>query len=277
MRRIQDPTASTTLIGPPALTGNTGYFAPAVPGVSVSTRLRYWYMTMIQEEIMSVLAAAGVVSDLTGTVFNQLLLSIQALISGVAHGNQVITSTAAFIVPAGVTTVEVEIWAGGSGSWASSTTIQGGGGSGGGYARKRITGLVPGASITATIGTGGAAGTTAPLAPASGTLSSFGAYITASPGIINPLGVAGSNPQLGNIAGAGSGGDLNLSGGSGGTAAGGIGGFGGGGPLAGGGPGAGSYGVAGFFPGGGASGAGNPSSTAYNGAAGAAGLCIVRW
>jgi hypothetical protein len=279
MQRIKDPTASTTLVGPPALTGNVGYFQPAVPGVSIATRLRYWYMTMIQEEIMSVLAAASVTADTTGTVFNQLLLSIQALISAVPHGNQIITSTASFTVPAGVFTVEAEIWAGGSGSWASSTTMPGGGGSGGGYARKRISGLTPGAAITVTIGTGGAAGTTAPLAPTSGTLTSFGAYISAAPGTFNPLGIAGSNPQLGNLAGIGAGGDLNLSGGAGATGNPGTGGggMGGGGPLSGGGPNSGSIGVAGFFPGGGASGAGNPGSTAYVGAAGAGGLCIVRW
>ena len=39
----------------------------------------------------------------------------------------------------------------------------------------------------------------------------------------------------------------------------------------------GTLGLPGTFPGGGASGAGNPGGVAYNGAAGASGLAIIRW
>jgi hypothetical protein len=83
MQRITDPTAVATLPSPPALTGTTGYFGPAVPGISPATRVRYWFVNMIQEELMSILSAASITADTTGTVFNQVLLAIKALIGAV--------------------------------------------------------------------------------------------------------------------------------------------------------------------------------------------------
>jgi len=289
MQRITDPTAVATLPSPPALTGTTGYFGPAVPGISPATRVRYWFVTMLQEELMSILAAAGIAADTTATVFNQVLLSIQALIGAIPHGVHNITSSGTWTVPAGVTTIEVEVWAGGSGSWASITGFAGGGGSGGGYARKRMIGVTPGAVATVVIGAGGTAGVSGTTAPGAGGASSFvlgGTTISATGGVVNPLGNV-STPTLGNLAGVGSGGDLNLYGGDGGEGGanqGGLifnnGGAGGEGPLSGGiVNNAGGVGTAGRAPGGGASGAGSGSSgtTAQAAAAGAAGLCIVRW
>ena len=107
MQRITDPTAVATLPSPPALTGTTGYFGPAVPGISPATRVRYWFVTMLQEELMSILAAASITADTTGTVFNQVLLAIKALIGAVPHGVQNITSSGTWTVPAGVTTIEL--------------------------------------------------------------------------------------------------------------------------------------------------------------------------
>ena len=123
MQRITDPTAVATLPSPPALTGTTGYFGPAVPGISPATRVRYWFVTMLQEELMSILAAASITADTTGTVFNQVLLSIQALIGAIPHGVHNITSSGTWTVPSGVTSLEVEVWGGGSGSWASVSGI----------------------------------------------------------------------------------------------------------------------------------------------------------
>lgn len=95
---------------------------------------------------------------------------------------------------------------------------------GGGYARKRLTGLTPGASITVTvtvtIGAGGTAGTTGGAAPTNGAASSFAGSgfttVSATGGVINPLN-SPTSPGLGNLAGVGSGGDLNLYGGDGGS------------------------------------------------------------
>ena len=157
-------------------------------------------MTMVQEEIMSVLAAASVAADTTGTVFNQLLLSIQALIGAVPHGVQTFYAAGSgftFTVPAGVMTIDVELWGGGSGSWGSSTTAAGGGGSGGGYSKKRISGLTPGAVIPMVIGAAGTAGTNiGPAAPGAGGLSSFGTgpYHQAAGGIVESAGGRGLQP-----------------------------------------------------------------------------------
>jgi len=288
MQRITDPTAVATLPSPPALTGTTGYFGPALPGISPATRVRYWFVTMLQEELMSILAAASITADTTATVFNQVLLSIQALIGAIPHGVHNITSSGTWAVPAGVTTIEVEVWAGGSGSWASISGFTGGGGSGGGYARKRMIGVTPGAVATVVIGAGGTAGVSGTTAPGPGGASSFvlgGTTISATGGVVNPLGTP-SAPGLGNLGGVGSGGDVNVYGGDGqsGMANQGglvfnLGGFGGEGPLSGGVLNSGTTGTTGRFPGGGASGAGTGATgtTAYAAAAGAAGLCIVRW
>jgi hypothetical protein len=109
--------------------------------------------------------------------------------------------------------------------------------------------------------------------------------LSATGGVVNPLGSV-SAPSLGNLAGEGSGGDIDLYGGDGGAGVANqgsvifnLGGYGGDGPLSGGIVNSGTAGNAGRFPGGGASGAGTGAAgtTAYAGAAGAGGLCIVRW
>jgi hypothetical protein len=193
------------------------------------------------------------------------------------------TAAGTFLVPVGCTTVEVELWAGGSGSWASVSGIAGGGGSGGGYARKLIAGLSPGSSIAATVGAGGTAGTSG-VAPTAGGSSSFGSYCSAAGGGVNGINTPAA-PSLGNTAGGGTGGDLNLFGGDGGLGQSNQGGlvfnlagYGGEGPFSGGVINSGTNGNPGRFPGGGASGAGSGTSgtTPYPGAAGAGGLIIVR-
>lgn len=201
---------------------------------------------------------------------------------GFGSGVQNFAASGTFIVPAGVTQVEVEVWGGGSGSYASvsgtPTGISSGGGSGGGYARKRISGLTPGQSIPVIVGAGGAAGAVGGSAPGAGGTSSFGAYVSATGGSLNYLASTG-NPQNGATpAGSGVGGDVNLTGSAGQAAMLNQGGMGGAAPM-GGSQNSGTTGVAGAFPGGGAAGAGTGanSATPYNGAAGASGLLVVRW
>jgi len=79
MQRIQDPTASTTLVGPPSLTGPVGYFQPANPGITLATRFRYWYATMLQEELMAFLTKTGITPDTTATEFNQVLAAVEQI------------------------------------------------------------------------------------------------------------------------------------------------------------------------------------------------------
>ena len=219
--------------------------------------------------------AAGIVL-LPGAPF--LSWKLPALRPGFASGIQTFATPGnySYTSPAGVTQIEVEVWGGGSGSYASTPANAAGGGAGGGYARKRITSLTPGQGIAVTVGGGGSGGTTAGAAPGTGATSSFGSYVTATGGGLNFL-TSVAAPQNGAYPpGSGVGGDVNLTGSMGQDANSGKGGLGGGAPM-GGFVASGTFGLPGTFPGGGASGAGNPGNVPYNGAAGAPGLVVVRW
>lgn len=183
----------------------------------------------------------------------------------------IVTATGNFTVPAGVFTLDVELWGGGGGgggSGAGGGTA--GGGGGGGYARG-IFAVTPGQVIACTIGAAGTAGGIGGPGGAGGT-TSFGAMLSATGGgggKANPSGNAGSG-------GAGTGGEINITSSSGSTGAasnvqGGMGGaaaFGGGG-------GGGAQGAAsgGAVPGGGGGGGGSSST----GGPGARGQIHVRY
>ena len=204
---------------------------------------------------------------------------LPALRPGFASAVQSFVSNSTFTVPSGVTQVEVELWGGGSGSYASYGSIASGGGSGGGYARMRIGDLVAGQTVPVVVGGGGTAGTTGGLAPTAGGSSSFGTYVSATGGSLNAL-ASVTNPQNGATPG-GRGtinADVYLWGSSGQAGLLNQGGLGGGAPM-GGCQNSGTWGNPGNFPGGGASGAGTGanSNTSYNGAPGAAGLVVIRW
>jgi len=131
-------------------------------------------------------------------------ISIAAPAAGGTRG-QIFTSTGTFTVPSGVTSVKVYVaGGGGNGGLASGTNSTTGGGGGGGLAIKYITGLTPGATITATVG--GVAGT-----------SSFGAYCSATGGATAPTASATNAVGAGGAGGTATGGDINLSGGAGST------------------------------------------------------------
>jgi hypothetical protein len=187
-----------------------------------------------------------------------------------AHGVQVFSSSASFTVPAAE--VDVEVWGGGGGAQGSAGSNGVTAGAGGGYARKRVTGLTIGASVTVTIGAGGPAGANGSGASGStGGTSSFGAVCSATGGS------GGLSNAPGAPAGAGSGGDVNGTGGGGPTGAGNTGGAGGSGAMGGGGGGGtdSGNGTAGGFPGGGGGGAATGSGNSSG--AGAGGLVVVRW
>jgi hypothetical protein len=197
---------------------------------------------------------------------------------GFASGVQTFTTSANFTVPPGVTQVEVELWGGGSGSFASIGSQPSGGGAGGGYARKRITNLSPGQLIGVTVGLGGNGGTTSGTAATGGGTSSFFTYTSATGGSLNPYATLSSPGNGATPGGIGSSGDVNIGGSSGQAGILNQGGLGGAAPM-GGTQNSGTTGAVGNFPGGGAAGAGTGanSATSYNGAAGAPGLVVVRW
>jgi hypothetical protein len=209
-----------------------------------------------------------------------LTWKLPSLRPGFGSGVQTFVSSGTFFVPTGVTQVEVEVWGGGSGSYASVPGLPSGGGSGGGYARKLITGLTPGQMISVTVGAGGIAGTTGGVAAGPGGTSSFGQYVSATGGSLNYLATPSAPGNGATPAGIGVGGDVNFAGSAGQAGAGILsqGGLGGASPI-GGAQNSGTFGNAGTFPGGGAAGAGTGATgnTAFNGAAGGGGLVVVRW
>jgi hypothetical protein len=203
---------------------------------------------------------------------------IPLLTPGFASGVQSFVASATFTVPVGVTQVEVELWGGGSGSFASVAGLPSGGGSGGGYARKRVTGLASGQQIPVVVGQGGVAGSVAGAFAAAGGTSSFGGYVNATGGSLNYLATPASPQNGATPAGVGVEGDANFKGSAGQAGILNQGGMGGASPM-GGAQNSGTTGVPGVFPGGGAAGAGTGAtgSLPYDGAAGGNGFVIVRW
>jgi hypothetical protein len=203
---------------------------------------------------------------------------LPSLRPGFASGVQSFTSSGFFIVPAGITQVEAEVWGAGSGSYASVSGLPSGGGSGGGYARKLVGNLFPGQAVQVTVGTGGAAGSTGGAAAGAGGTSSFGQAVNATGGSLNYLATTTAPENGATPPGVGVGGDVNFTGSAGQAGLSNQGGMGGASPI-GGAQNSGSSGNAGTFPGGGAAGAGTggAGNSAFNGAAGAGGLVVVRW
>src|SRR6201999_630068 len=127
-------------------------------------------------------------------------------------GVQTFLSSGGFSVPAGVGQVEVEVWGGGAGSFASIPGLPIGGGSGGGYARKLVTGLTPGQMISVTVSSGGTGGNTLGAPAAAGGTSSFGQYVSATGGSLNYLASPSSPGNGATPPGIGVGGDVNFTG-----------------------------------------------------------------
>jgi hypothetical protein len=196
-----------------------------------------------------------------------LTWKLPSLKPGFGSGVKTFSSSGNFTVPVGVIQVEVELWGGGSGSFASLPGLASGGGSGGGYARKLVTGLAPGQVVPVTIGAGGAAGTTSGTPAGSGGTSSFGQLVSATGGSLNYQATTSLPGNGATPPGIGIGGDVNFSGSAGQGGISNQGGMGGAAPM-GGTQNSGSTGNTGTFPGGGASGAGTGANlnTAFNGA-----------
>lgn len=144
------------------------------------------------------------------------LLMLCFVIGIVAHAQMTFNSNGTFTVPAGVTSVEIEVvGAGGTGG-----SNGGGGGGGGGYAKGTFT-VVPGATHAVTIGTGGSGiSTTVAGLGISATAGENGTFV-ANPGIGGGgAGGIGSGGTVNRTGGTGGGGFWTYFGGGGGGAAG---------------------------------------------------------
>ncbi|HOM91004.1 MAG TPA: hypothetical protein PKW65_09780, partial [Bacteroidia bacterium] len=104
---------------------------------------------------------------------------------GAIAQTQTFTSSGTFTVPAGVTTVQVEAWGGGgAGGGVASGFLPpnraGGGGGGGAYLKNTSVTVIPGSTVTITVGAGGTGVNGAD--GNNGGASSFGGLVTVSGG-----------------------------------------------------------------------------------------------
>lgn len=86
MFRIDDATASSSMPAPDAA-GAEGYFTGGDPANGTpATRVRYWWLNMIQEELCSILAAAGIARSKTSvSQVNSALQKMYAPVIGSAR------------------------------------------------------------------------------------------------------------------------------------------------------------------------------------------------
>jgi len=114
---------------------------------------------------------------------------------------QIFTNSGTFTVPAGVTSLKVTVvGGGGSGYGYIGASNMGTGGAGGGAAIKWISGLTPGATISVTVGSGGAVQNSVNTNGNAGGSSSFGSYASATGG---GGGVTWPGTNAGSIGGSG--------------------------------------------------------------------------
>ena len=98
----------------------------------------------------------------TGTAYvaDSVTVTVNPPVSPGGATSVTYNSSGSFVVPAGVTSVTVEVWGGGGGGGKAAATGNdaGGGGGGGGYARGSVA-VTAGATQTVTVGAGGATAT----------------------------------------------------------------------------------------------------------------------
>uniref|UniRef100_UPI003594124E glycine-rich domain-containing protein n=1 Tax=Haliscomenobacter sp. TaxID=2717303 RepID=UPI003594124E len=135
------------------------------------------------------------------------ILACCGLVTSLDAQSLTFNSSGTFIVPTGVTSITVQSWGAGGGGASGSSANRGGGG-GGAFATSTFA-VVPGASYTVTVGSGGAPGV-------NGGNSSFGIVVIAAGGSAAPGGLVGgagglasaSTPTLGAFSGGNGGGSV---------------------------------------------------------------------
>ncbi|WP_332828284.1 hypothetical protein [Novacetimonas sp. GS1] len=163
--QIDDATAVASL---PALPtdniGLPGFFTGGSTSGGAPTRVRYWWLNMIQEELRSIVLAGGLTPDKTNNA--QVLAALRALfapLSALALASSplsLVSASTTVVVPSGVTRVYLRgigSGAGATGCSATTTsqTFSGAGGGSGGIMEGIYT-VTPGDHLVFTIGSGGA-------------------------------------------------------------------------------------------------------------------------
>jgi hypothetical protein len=208
MHRLSNGTQVTSLPTPAAVSGTPGYATAGSPGVTPASVIDPDAFNTHQEELIAVIAAAGITLDKTNNA--QLLAALNARFLPL-RGMQVFTTSGNFTVPAGAIRLRVRVIGGGGGGAGCASGDAGGCGGAGGYSEGIIV-VTPGDVITVTIGSGGSGGTAGNNNGGDGGTSSFGAFLSATGG--NGGGNNGST-FAGGVGGVGIGGIVNVYGSSG--------------------------------------------------------------
>jgi hypothetical protein len=194
--QIDDTYAAAADPGIPADNVATpGFFQGAVIATGqAATRIRFWWLNMVQMEICNVVTGAGIALQKGNNA--QLLAAIRAIAAYVPHftNEQTFSASGTFTVPAGVGRVKLRLYGGGGGG-GYGNSAGGGGGGGGGYVEGFFS-TVPGDVLTITIGGGGSGGSSGAVATAGGdsTIYHGGELCYATGG---QSGAAGTNAGLG--------------------------------------------------------------------------------
>jgi hypothetical protein len=148
--------------------GTPQYATDGVPGTTPTTIWPAYAWNMIQDELMALIAAAGITPD--DTNWAQVLQALQnyfgrnravfmvsgALVNGTALAGW--TNGGNFVIPA--PTLFVRGWGAGGGSGGcTGASSAGGAGGGAGYVEGALRGLTVGANLAVQIGAGGTPGT----------------------------------------------------------------------------------------------------------------------
>ncbi|MDR5857248.1 hypothetical protein P9239_00310 [Caballeronia sp. LZ062] len=214
MFRVDDATAAPSLPSPEAV-GTPGYFTEGNAAAGTpATNVRASWLNMLQEEMMSILAAGGITPS--KTTYTQIRDAIKAYVgpgrllrtlvyfnSGgtqylSVNGGAATTTGATVYTPSaglGSAYVQVQGAGGGGGGTAATSTGQyaiGSGGASGSYGSSYLTAAQIGASQAITVGTAGAFGGANGNGGTGGS-SSFGSLISAPGGNGGPVGLATSS------------------------------------------------------------------------------------
>jgi hypothetical protein len=267
---------------------NTGAMTLDVDGIGAVSLLRRDGTAMkpgdaVAGQILTFILGAG-----NAFYCSSLLASDLVTAAPSAGRTQVFTASGSFVAPA----TQVEVWgigaggaggASGDGSGGGVAGNMGAGGGAGGFGYKRVSGLVVGSTIAATVGAGGVPSTGG--AAGNGGSTSFGPHMTCGGGGGGSYGVStvGNGGSGGTVTGA----DVSVSGGSGGFSGPNSSStvspsdiiriYGRGGMVAGGWGTATWGGTGGAGQGYGSGGSGASGGSLFLGGAGAPGLLIVRW
>lgn len=298
MFRIDNSTAATAL-PVPAAAGTPGFFSNGNPGTGQpATILDADFCNIIQEELLNILAAAGITPSKTDR--GQVLAALRAQFSASGTTQFFLPRVAGFAltsswtVPAGVTQIRVRLVGGGGAGGSSQATGSGQasvapGGNAGCYGEGIFFGIIPGSIIPITIGAGGVPGAVG-AAGGNGGTSSFGTLLSAPGGHGGPTCPASTAPFVfapvapsfvatggGYILTRETAGSPGIAGPGGGNS---LGGNGAPGPWGGAGPGFGGSSAANSAQGYGSAGGGafsNQSSAGLQGGYGSSGCCIVEY